>query len=68
MEKQNLQAIIEEIWPKVKKKHLYPEIPMPKVKEPSAKKEDQLEGADSGISPRDRGARQVHRLVCHALR
>ncbi len=40
MEKQNLQSIIEEIWPKVKKKHLYPEIPMPKVKEPSASQED----------------------------
>jgi len=32
MEEKNLQSIIEEIWPKLKKKHLYPEIPMPKVK------------------------------------
>jgi len=31
MEQRNLQFIIEEIWPKVKKKHLYPEIPIPKV-------------------------------------
>lgn len=38
MEEQNFQAIIEEIWPCLKKKHLYPEIPMPKVGEipPSA--------------------------------
>ena len=33
MEEQNLKSIIEEIWPKLKKKHLYPEIPIPKVKE-----------------------------------
>jgi hypothetical protein len=32
MEEKNLQSIIEKIWPKLKKKHLYPEIPMPKVK------------------------------------
>src|SRR4030042_2471264 len=31
MEEKHLQSIIEEIWPKLKKKHLYPEIPMPKV-------------------------------------
>jgi hypothetical protein len=33
MEKQRLQAIIEEIWPRLKKKHFYPEIPIPNVKE-----------------------------------
>ena len=33
MEEQNLQSIIEEIWPELKRKHLYPEIPMPKVGE-----------------------------------
>jgi hypothetical protein len=32
MEKQRYQSIIEEIWPRLKKKHLYPEIPMPEVK------------------------------------
>ena len=32
MEEQLYQSIIEEIWPKLKKKHLYPEIPMPKVR------------------------------------
>ena len=33
MEEKRYQSIIEEIWPKLKKKHLYPEIPMPKVRE-----------------------------------
>ena len=33
MEEQSIQAIIEEIWPRVKKKHLYPEIPMPRAEE-----------------------------------
>jgi hypothetical protein len=32
MKEQNYQSIIEEIWPKLKKKHLYPEIPVPKVR------------------------------------
>ena len=32
MEEQPYQSIIEEIWAKLKKKHLYPEIPMPKVR------------------------------------
>jgi hypothetical protein len=41
MEKQNLQSIIEEIWPRLKKKHLYPEIPMPRVRETSEKNENQ---------------------------
>ncbi len=31
MEEKRLQALIEEIWPRLKKKHLYPEIPIPKV-------------------------------------
>jgi len=35
MEEHNLQSIIEAIWPKLKKKHLYPEIPIPKVREAS---------------------------------
>lgn len=33
MEDQDYQSIIEEIWPALKKKHLYPEIPMPRIKE-----------------------------------
>jgi hypothetical protein len=33
MEEQSLQAVIEGIWPRLKKKHLYPEIPMPRIGE-----------------------------------
>jgi len=33
MEEESIQAIIEEIWPRLRKKHLYPEIPMPKAEE-----------------------------------
>ena len=33
MEEQNLQNIITTIWPRLKKKHLYPEIPIPKIGE-----------------------------------
>jgi len=33
MEEQSLQAIIEEIWPRLKKKHFYPELPMPRAGE-----------------------------------
>jgi hypothetical protein len=32
MKERHYDSIIEEIWPKLKKKHLYPEIPIPKVK------------------------------------
>jgi hypothetical protein len=32
MDENNLQSIIDEIWPRLKKKHLYPEIPTPKVR------------------------------------
>ena len=32
MKEENYQSIIEEIWPKRRKKHLYPEIPVPKVR------------------------------------
>ena len=31
MDEQSLQTIVEDIWPRLKKKHLYPEIPIPKV-------------------------------------
>src|SRR4030042_1688659 len=31
MEEKRLQALIEEIWPRLKRKHLYPEIPIPKI-------------------------------------
>jgi len=32
-EKENQKAIVEKIWPKVKRKHLFPEIPIPKIGE-----------------------------------
>lgn len=32
MEEKKLQEILEEIWPRLRKKHLYPEIPMPQIK------------------------------------
>jgi hypothetical protein len=42
-EEKRYQAIIEELWPKLKKKHLYPEIPIPMVGEvtPSAVEEEE---------------------------
>src|SRR5512139_794927 len=43
MEEHNLQSIIEEIWPKLKKKHLYPEIPIPKVRETSKQEKGESE-------------------------
>ncbi len=33
MENQSLQAIIEEIWPRLKRKHFYPELPTPRAGE-----------------------------------
>jgi len=43
LEEKRYQAIIDELWPKLKKKHLYPEIPIPKVGEvtPSAAEEEE---------------------------
>jgi hypothetical protein len=43
MKEQHYQSIIEEIWPKLKKKHLYPEIPMPKVRGTSNPEQDAAE-------------------------
>jgi len=46
MEEKNFQAIVEEIWPRLKKKHLYPEIPIPRVGEivpPASESTDQAE-------------------------
>jgi len=48
MEEKSLQSIIEEVWPKLKKKHLYPEIPMPKVRETSELEQGEAE-ADEGV-------------------
>jgi hypothetical protein len=49
-EEKRYQAIIDELWPKLKKKHLYPEIPIPKVGEitPSAA-EDEEQGEAVGL-------------------
>jgi hypothetical protein len=49
-EEKRYQAIIDELWPKLKKKHLYPEIPVPKVGEmtPSAA-EGEEEGEAVGL-------------------
>jgi len=51
MEEKNLELIIREIWPRLKKKHLYPEIPVPKVKrtphrEEGEAKEDEAVGLE----------------------
>jgi len=32
MEERDLQGLIEEMWPRLKKKHLYPEIPIPRAR------------------------------------
>jgi hypothetical protein len=48
MEKDRYQAIVEEIWPKIKKKHLYPEVPVPKVGE-LKKSEDGEAGKDDAV-------------------
>jgi len=47
MEEKNIKAIVEEIWPRLKKKHLYPELPMPKTGkavDPNQEEEAQNEG------------------------
>ena len=43
MEEKHLEMIIREIWPRLKKKHLYPEIPVPKVKRTSHPKQGEVE-------------------------
>src|SRR4030043_435278 len=43
MEEQNYQSIVEKIWPKLKKKHLYPQIPMPRIREATPPKQDGME-------------------------
>lgn len=39
-EKERFEEIVEEVWPRLKKKHLYPELPMPKI----GKVQESLEG------------------------
>lgn len=43
MEEQNYQSIVEKVWPKLKKKHLYPQIPMPRVREGISPEQDEAE-------------------------
>jgi hypothetical protein len=54
-EDKRYQAIIDDLWPKLKKKHLYPEIPIPKVGEvrPSAAEEGE-EGEPVGLEMREK--------------
>ena len=47
MEDLDLKALIEEMWPRIKKKHLYPEIPIPEleeIKDPTEGEDEQSEG------------------------
>ncbi len=43
MEEQNYQSIVEKVWPILKKKHLYPQIPMPRVREGISPEQDEAE-------------------------
>ncbi len=50
MEEKNFQSIIEEIWPDLKRKHFYPEIPIPKLGKLSDSNQnaDNVEGTEEG--------------------
>lgn len=55
MEEEKLQTILKEIWPHLRKKHLYPEIPMPQIKnisEPDKEGEENSEGV--GLEMREK--------------
>ncbi len=54
-EEKRYQAIIHELWPKLKKKHLYPEIPVPKVGEvrPSDAEEEE-QGEAVGLEMKEK--------------
>ncbi len=49
MQEKNIESIIEAIWPGLRKKHLYPEIPIPKVKGARGSKEDRAEDEGVGL-------------------
>ncbi len=49
MAEKNIESIIKAIWPQLRKKHLYPEIPIPKVKGTPNSKEDQAEDEGVGL-------------------
>ncbi len=54
MQEKNLESIIEEIWPRLKKRHLYPEIPMPKVKGTPGPKEGEVEEEGVGLEMKEK--------------
>ena len=55
MTKTNAQAILEEIWPRVKRKHLYPEIPVPRIKTtPDADKDAVGQNEGVGLEMREK--------------
>lgn len=55
MEEKRLTSIIEEIWPRLKKKHLYPEIPMPKIGKPHDPLSEGVEKKDGvGLEMKDK--------------
>jgi hypothetical protein len=49
MEEKELQTLIEEIWPRLRRKHLYPEIPIPKVGKVSDSFDEENEKAEGRI-------------------
>lgn len=48
-EEKRYQNIIDELWPKLKKKHLYPEIPVPKIGEVTASEPKEQEEEAVGL-------------------
>jgi len=48
MEEKKLQGLIEEMWPRLKKKHLYPELPIPKIVKASDPAEEEG-GENDGV-------------------
>lgn len=55
MEERNLKEILEEIWPRLRKKHLYPEIPMPQIKPIHESLEEGEESSDGvGLEIKDK--------------
>jgi len=54
----DLQVIIEEIWPRLKKKHFYPELPMPKAGEfPDPGQEDSEQNEGVGLEMKQKQMR-----------
>jgi hypothetical protein len=55
MDEKRLISMIEEIWPRLRKKHLYPEIPMPKVGKAHDPKGEGIEKNDRvGLEMKDK--------------